>query len=357
MTDTKELLRKLIVDDKITDVKQLITKTGLSRNRVYELRKELGLNQVVMNVLSRSADKTAKAGKGEVAKPAMVAVTIPTTPEQSRFIPETNGYIKRRILGKSDIALIEKIYEQRTPLLLVGETGSGKTHAIRHFCYEKKLPYMRVNFNGAMTPEDLIGQFVPDANSGNGSFKWVDGVLTNFVRNGGVFVVDEINSGNAEILFFLHPLLDDERKLVLVQKDGEVIHAHPNFWLVSTMNPDYEGTKPLNLALQDRFKILEFDYADNVEKILIKDAKLLKFADKLRALYRKGELSNPLSTRALLYYQNDIDIFGKNIAKLLMFNKFKPAERNAIKEVFQLEVEESTQADDQRDEDKDDADQ
>ena len=241
-----------------------------------------------------------------------------------------------RYIGKKETQCI--LIDDKNHLFLTNHfVVTHNTHCVRHFAYKKGLPYMRVNFNGATTPEDLIGQWTPKE---EGGFKWIDGVLTKFVREGGVFVVDEINSGNADILFFLHPLLDDESRLVLVQKDGEVIKAHKDFWFVATMNPDYEGTKPLNLALQDRFVILEFDYDKKVEKKIVTNEKLLNFAEKIRALFRKGELSTPLSTRTLIYYEDAVKSFGKNIAQILLLNKFKPDERQAIKEVFELEVQE-----------------
>ena len=133
------------------------------------------------------------------------------------FIPTTNGYITRKINKKTDIELFEIAYKNKINSLLVGDTGTGKTHAVRHFCFENKLPYMRVNLNEATTVEDLVGQWIPNP---EGGFKWEDGVLTRFMRYGGVFVCDEINAANSGVLFILHSVLDDERKIVLVQKDG-----------------------------------------------------------------------------------------------------------------------------------------
>jgi len=322
--DNRELIRKLIVDDGIRNIKDLIKQTGLSRNRIYEIRKKIGLGK-----------RSAKVEEIENHQNSAITNVADVPSENSAYIPNANNYVKRVIHGKTDIQIMEQLYKLKTPLLIIGDTGTGKSISARHFCLEKKLPYMRVNFNGAMTPEDLIGQFIPNK---EGGFKWCDGVLTKFVRFGGVFVVDEINSGHADILFFLHPLLDDERKLVLVQNDGEVIKAHKDFWLVATMNPDYEGTKPLNLALADRFAVLEFDYDDNVEKTIIRNSKLLNFAEKVRKLYRAGEISCPLSTRTLIRYEQNINIFGSQIAKMLMLNNYKPTERTAIREVFDLEM-------------------
>lgn len=335
----------------ITDVSELSKHTGLSLNRVYEIRKALGYKgqrkkaQKKPQKQAKTEPKTPQTTQTPKAEqePQIEPETTQTTHGETgikKHIPSKNGnhpYIERRILNRTDFSILDTIYKSRKPLLIVGDTGTGKTHCISHFSFKKGLPILRTNLNGGTTPDELIGHWIPDEKE-KGGFKWVDGNLTRFVREGGVFVCDEINSGNADILFFLHSLLDDDRQIVLSEKDGELIKAHPDFWFVATMNPDYEGTKPLNLALQDRFVILEFDYDNKVEKKLINNEKLLNFAEKIRVLFRKGELSSPLSTRTLIYYQNAIKDFGKEIAKILLFNKFKPDERQAIKEVFELEL-------------------
>jgi len=252
------------------------------------------------------------------------------------FIPTIDKkYISRTIVkGIKDKKLLKLAYDKKINLLLIGDTGTGKTHLFRNFCFENQLPYMRVNLNGATTPEDLIGQWVPTTDG----FAWKDGVLTTFMRNGGVFVVDEINACSADILFILHSVLDDENKVVLVQKDGEVITAHEDFWLVATMNPDYEGTRPLNSALKDRFRVMMFDYDTKTETKLNVKPKMQELAGKLRAMYIKGELVTPCSTRMLLQYNEDIEIFGKDFAKIAFLSKFDVGERQAVESAFELVV-------------------
>jgi MoxR-like ATPase/DNA-directed RNA polymerase subunit RPC12/RpoP len=88
-------------------------------------------------------------------------------------------YYPQSISDSTDIEILKVAIENRLNILLLGETGIGKTHCLRHLAYQTKLPYMRVNLNGGTTQEDLIGQWIPKKN-GHG-FMWVDGVLTRLI--------------------------------------------------------------------------------------------------------------------------------------------------------------------------------
>jgi MoxR-like ATPase len=162
------------------------------------------------------------------------------------------------------------------------------------------------------------------------------------MKEGGVFVVDEINACPPEVLFFMHSVLDDERMIVLKNKDGSRLNAHPGFWFVATMNPDYEGTEPLNKALKDRFPVkLNYDYDTKIEEKLLRgDYKNLReLAKKLRVARAKGELITPTSTRLLLNYTENVKIFGNEIAKEIFINNFEYGERKVVREVFEMVME------------------
>lgn len=261
------------------------------------------------------------------------------TPKMSQYIPKHDGYISRRMAGSNDVKILTDIYNTRNEstkpfALLIGETGCGKTHLARHIAYKMKLPYMRVNMNGATTPEDLVGQFVPnDSENTNNKYKWQDGHLTTFMRHGGIFVVDEINMANADILAILNSVCDDERRLILTQKDGEVIEAHKDFFLIATMNPDYEGTKPLNIALKNRFRIITMDYNTTVEKKLKIDEDIMTFAQQVRSSL---DIETPLSTRDLIQFTQDRKNFGNKIAEYFFINNFEEDEKKSVKEVISL---------------------
>lgn len=240
-------------------------------------------------------------------------------------------YVRRKItVGKEDIQVLEQAYKCRQNTLLIGPTGAGKTHAIRVVAKKLEIPYVRLNLNRMTTPEDFVGQWVPKK---GGGYKWNDGILTRFMRHGGVVVVDEINAAPPEILFVLHSVTDDERQIVLTQKDGEVVKAHPDFWFVATMAPEYYGTKKLNQALKDRFEVvLQYPYDTNIERELLKDQWLVRASEELRA---EEKIKTPVSTRMLLQFEKNQEIYGTELAVEMLISKFEAGEQKLVREILE----------------------
>lgn len=193
--------------------------------------------------------------------------------------------------------------------LLQGDTGTGKTSAVRYLSSLAGAPYRRINLSGGTTVDDLIGR----TELADGKTFWVDGVLTEAVREGWWLVLDELNAASPEVMFVLQSLLDDDRFLVLPGNGGEIVRADPRFRLFATMNPSdgYAGTRDPNRALISRFPVAAYvDYpsAADEEAILVSrtgvaadDAKkIVKVAAGMRKAYReqKGDLC--LSTRDAL---------------------------------------------------------
>lgn len=284
-----------------------------------------------------------KASKTKQAKPKKEEPLVqPFENGQAKYkVDFCKKYIARKIAGTTDIKILNLAFNEKLNTLLIGDTGTGKTHAIRYLAKTLKIPYVRVNLDRMVTVEDLVGEYKPKE---GGGFEWCDGILTKFVKHGGIFVCDEINASPAEIMFVLHSLLDDDRQIILRQKDGEVIKAHKNFWFVATMNPEYEGTKPMNEALKDRFHvILNYDYDKKLDRKLVGNEKLIELAERLRKMYFSREIETPCSTRALIQHEWNEKRFDKKLAKELFVNRYSLIERKAVREVFELVLEEKAE--------------
>jgi nucleoside-triphosphatase THEP1 len=241
--------------------------------------------------------------------------------------------------------VLNKAIEQDMSVLLVGESGTGKTSAISEKAKEHNRELYRINLTGQTGVDDIIGRYGVNE---KGTF-WIDGLITRAMREGKWVVLDEINMALPDILSKLHSLLDHEKKLILNEKDGEVVTPHKDFRVFATMNPsdDYAGTKELNMAFMSRFgAILWFDYANKEADILVEQggidietANLLTLlAKEARKNKQDGKLSYMVNTRDLVYCSQLIKGgINRSIAvESAIINKYPQTEKGAIGKLFSL---------------------
>ena len=146
-----------------------------------------------------------------------------------------------------EVRLFEAAYAERMPIMLKGPTGCGKTRFVEHMAFVLERPLVTVACHEDMTASDLVGRYLLDAQG----TVWHDGPLTMAVRHGAICYLDEIVEARQDTTVVIHPLTDDRRVLPL-EKRGELVKAHPDFQLVISYNPGYQS------VLKD---LKEFDQA------------------------------------------------------------------------------------------------
>lgn len=202
--------------------------------------------------------------------------------------------------------LFEEAYRQGLPLLLKGPTGCGKTRFVSHMAAKLNKPLFTVSCHDDLTAADLTGRYLLQG----GETRWVDGPLTRAVREGGICYLDEIVEARKDVTVVLHPLTDDRRVLPL-ERTGELIEAPEDFMLVASYNPGYQHIlKTLKPSTRQRFVAMTFDFPPPAaerdivahESGLAVDqcATLVNLAARLRDM--KGQdLEEGVSTRLLIY--------------------------------------------------------
>ena len=113
----------------------------------------------------------------------------------------------------------------------------------------------------------------------NSLFEWQDGPLVECMKQGDVFVLDEINLADDAVIERLNSVLENSRTLTLAERghqgdsDDEgnmVVVAHPNFRFLATMNPgDDYGKRELSPALRSRFSEIWVPNVTNRDDIIL----------------------------------------------------------------------------------------
>ena len=213
--------------------------------------------------------------------------------------------------------LVTEALKSNEPVLLVGETGSGKTTVCQVRAKISNTQLHIVNAHQRMETGDLIGAQRPIRNKtlaeaqlfqelmaalktcnafdneieydistledtykklqrqkpailpdetrirveraqtkANALFEWADSSLVHAMRNGQHFLLDEISLADDSVLERLNSVLEPSRTLFLAEKgpNDATVKALPGFQFLATMNPGGDyGKRELSPALRNRF--------------------------------------------------------------------------------------------------------
>ena len=224
-----------------------------------------------------------------------------------------------------ELELFEAAYAQHIPVLLKGPTGCGKTRFVEYMAWklgrpmttagdsgqtmkegEVRVPLVTIACHEDLTASDLVGRYLLDAQG----TRWIDGPMTRAVKAGAILYLDEVVEARKDTTVLIHPLTD-HRRILPVEKTGNIIEADDRFLLCISYNPHYQSAlKDLKHSTRQRFISIEFDYppADVEAEIVAKESgcteaqahSLARLGEKIRNLREHG-LAEGASTRLLIY--------------------------------------------------------
>lgn len=159
-----------------------------------------------------------------------------------------------------EVELFERAYINKIPVILKGPTGCGKTRFMQYMAWKLRRPLITVSCHDDLTSADLVGRYLVKG----GETVWVDGPLTRAVRVGGLCYLDEIVEARKDTTVVIHPLSDD-RRILPIEKKGEILKAPPEFMLTLSYNPGYQSIlKDLKQSTRQRFLAIEFNYPKGI---------------------------------------------------------------------------------------------
>ena len=213
-----------------------------------------------------------------------------------------------------EIEIFRAAYAARLPVLLKGPTGCGKTRFVEHMTWRLyretanplEVPLVTVSCHEDLTATDMVGRYLLQGDE----TVWADGPLTRAVRSGAICYLDEIVEARKDTTVLIHSLTD-HRRILPIDKTGELVEAHPGFLLVISYNPGYQSVlKDLKHSTRQRFVSLEFDYPSvEVESSIIAHEaqieadlaeRLATIGERVRNLRQHG-FEEGVSTRLLIY--------------------------------------------------------
>ncbi|MBL4656275.1 MAG: AAA family ATPase [Bacteroidia bacterium] len=176
-------------------------------------------------------------------------------------------------------ATILALSKQRKNILLYGPSGCGKAHAARQISLALELPYSYQKCTQNLTESVFTaGEFIK------------------IYKNGGVFLISEIDSNPAILTFINHAILGDNF-ILPGQHDDPMITKHKDFICIATarsLNEFNEG----NIEAF-RVGIVPMDYSQEVEELLV-DCRVLEWGRNIRNEITRNKLSRTLTTKFMI---------------------------------------------------------
>ena len=230
------------------------------------------------------------------------------SPPKIEGLPEILGKMETEpfYLPQGDeVDIFAQCHERQLAVMLKGPTGCGKTRFVEHMAWRLGRPLVTVSCHDDLSASDLTGRFLVRG----GETVWQDGPLTTAARHGAICYLDEVVESRQDTVVVIHPLTD-HRRLLPIEKTGELIKAAEGFQLVVSYNPGYQHVlKDLKPSTRQRFVALALDFPDAAREtaIVVRESgvdsatatQLVTLAGHLRNLRDRGLVEVP-STRLLV---------------------------------------------------------
>lgn len=191
-----------------------------------------------------------------------------------------------------------KVLKAGMNAMLVGPAGCGKTTIGRQIAESLDLEFGSVCLTAGASETWLFGRQTPTG--------FIEGMFSKLYKNGGVFLADEMDAADANLLLAINTALANG--VMYNPINGEQFSRHENFFFIGACNTFgkgadhvYTGRNQLDAATLDRFVIIQVDYNEKLETKLLKDLELRKFLKTMRKEIQTKGYNEIVSTRAFDY--------------------------------------------------------
>lgn len=179
-------------------------------------------------------------------------------------------------------------------VMLTGSAGSGKTHAATQVAEALGLKFYALSVGAQTSKSDIVG-FI-DA---GGTYRTTP--FRQAYEKGGVFVMDEIDAGNSNVLIQINSALSNG----ICSFPDKQVKAHKDFHFIATANTygkgesmKYVGRNRLDAATLDRFTIIHWLIDERVERAIAgNDTAMYKAITAARSYCERSEIDAMITPR------------------------------------------------------------
>ena len=195
----------------------------------------------------------------------------------------------------------------REDIFLPGPAGCGKSHLAKQVADALGLRFGSISCSAGMSESQLLGRCVPAGEQGQFEFQGTQ--FLDCYENGGVFLFDEIDAADSNVLLVINSALANGHLSVPNRHDKPVAKRHPDFICIAAANTfgrgadrQYVGRNQLDESTLDRFRIgtVPMDYDESLERQLCPDAELYARLLAYRENARRSRLERIVSTRFII---------------------------------------------------------
>lgn len=220
----------------------------------------------------------------------------------------------------------------RVPVALVGPAGSGKTTTAMKAAEAIGLKFYSKSVSAQTGSHEFFGY--QDAHG-----KYVRTLFREAYETGGVFLLDEFDAGNPNVLAALNQATANGH---MAFADG-MVDKHDDFIVIMAGNTyghgatsEYVGRNKIDAATLDRFSFIYFDYDEALETSLADNKNWTRKVQKIRKEVAKKKIKTIVSPRASI---NGSKLLAtgmpeKKVVELLILKGLGDDERALLKSVI-----------------------
>ena len=312
-------------------------------------------SEVLLELLDRTASrrenpvwapKETKARKKPRKKvePVTVAVAeadgypVVAGSGRSRFVQLASGRHYLREFGDTgvtDVDMLRKGRESFSPVLMLGEAGTGKTQSVIAAFGEENI--ITVIGHEDVEAASFEGRYTPKE---GGGWKITIGKLVRAMQEGKVLFIDEIGLISSLVLSIAYSAMDGRRSLepTLIPDIG-VVKAQEGFYVVGATNPRATGAR-ISDAMRSRFPyrpVVTTDYKMAVAHLDVPED-IASAGANLEERRLAREISWSPQLRDLVQYVQAVEDFNDDFALSSLAGKAPEPDQRTVCEVLGREV-------------------